>query len=157
MGDDVMMCSEVELFEQPLAKTKKKNKKRNRKWISDLDSVVIGPFLFLPLTCTKDLRQDGRSMEHCIRSYEELCRIDYARIFSVRDALTQKRIATLSLIWENDYWHLDQIKGLRNCEVDCVELTYFNGERMVTETEFTDLHYAALELVQCYRMAWLSH
>ena len=94
-------------------------------------------------------------MEHCVRSYEDLCRVDSARIFSIRDALSQQRIATLSLIWENNYWQLDQMKGPRNTEVIRNERTYFNGEQTITETDFTDLHYAALELVQRYREAWL--
>lgn len=155
MGDETQVYSAPEGPEAKQVKTKKKNKKRNRKWSSDLDAVEIGPFLFIPLTCTKALREDGRKMEHCVRSYEDLCRIDCARVFSVRDALTQKRIATLSLIWENNYWHFDQMKGVRNAEVVWEELTYFTGEVTVTNMDFTDLHYAALELVQCYREAWL--
>ena len=128
MGDEVRLCLATEVADTKQVRKKKKNKKRNRKWSSDLDAVEIGPFLFIPLTCTKALREDGREMEHCVRSYEDLCRIDCARIFSVRDALTQKRIATLSLIWEIDYWHFDQMKGVRNAEVAWDELTYFNGE-----------------------------
>ena len=119
-------------------------------------TVEIGPYRFVPLTRTKELREEGQKMEHCVRSYENLCRIDCTKIFSVRDALTQRRIATLSLIWENDYWRFDQMKGVRNTDVVCEELTYFDGERTVTETDFTDLHYAALELVQQYREAWLN-
>lgn len=155
MGDQVQVCSATEGVEAKQFKAKKRNKKRNRKWTSDLDAVEIGPFLFIPLTCTKALREEGRKMEHCVRSYEDLCRIDCARIFSVRDALTQTRIATLSLIWSSNYWHLDQLKGLRNTEVICEELTFFDGERTVTGSELTDIYFAALELVQRYREAWL--
>ena len=155
MGDEVRLNSATEWPDGKQVKAKKKNKKRNRKWSSDLGAIEIGPFLFIPLTCTKALREDGRKMEHCVRSYVDLCRIDSARIFSIRDALSQMRIATLSLIWENNYWQLDQMKGPRNTEVICNERTYFNGEQTVTETDFTDLHYAALELVQRYREAWL--
>lgn len=156
MGERARTCSGAEGADRTQARTKKRNKKRNRKWSSDLDAVEIGPYLFVQLTCTKELREEGQKMEHCVRSYENLCRIDCTKIFSVRDALTQTRIATLSLIWENDYWRFDQMKGVRNTEVVCEELTYFDGERTVTETDFTDLHYAALELVQQYREAWLT-
>ncbi len=155
MGETARTCSGEEEAGRPQVRTRKKNKKRNRKWSSDLEAVEIGPYLFVPLTCTKELREEGQSMEHCVRSYESLCRIDCTKIFSVRDALTQRRIATLSLIWENDYWRFDQMKGARNTDVVCEERTYFDGERTVTETDFTDLHYAALELVQRYREAWL--
>jgi len=154
MDAENLPCSAMGPPELAQVRSKKKPKKRNRKWTSDLDAVQVGPYLFVPLTCTKELREDGRNMEHCVRSYENLCRINCTRVFSVRDDFTRFRIATLSLIWENDYWHLDQMKGVRNTEVVCAERTYFDGERMVTETDFTDLHYAAQEFVQQYREAW---
>jgi hypothetical protein len=156
MSDEIQLDSAPEAPGTVPARRKKMNKKRNRKWSSDLDAVEIGPFLFMPLTCTKALREEGFAMAHCVRAYEELCRLDYARIFSVRDALNLERVATLSLIWENDYWHLDQIKGMRNVEVICQELTHFDGEQTVTEILVTDVHYAAMELVQRYREAWLN-
>ena len=156
MGETIKTCSAPLSANRTQARTKKKNKKRNRKWSSDLDAVEIGPYLFVPLTCTNELREEGQEMEHCVRNYEILCRIDCTKIFSVRDASTKTRIATLSLIWEKGYWRFDQMKGVRNTEVACEELTYFDGEQTVTETHFTDLHYAALELVQQYREAWLN-
>ena len=156
MSDEIQLDSPPEALGTMPARRKKKHKKRNRKWSSDLDAVEIGPFLFMPLTCTKALREEGFAMAHCVRAYEELCRLDYARIFSVRDALNLGRIATLSLIWENGYWHLDQIKGMRNVEVICQELTHFDGEETVTEILVTDVHYAAMELIQRYREAWLN-
>lgn len=156
MGETATTCSGVEGADRSRVRTKKRNKKRNRKWTSDLEAVEIGPYVFVPLTCTKELREEGKKMEHCVRSYENLCRIDCTKIFSVRDAFTQTRIATLSLIWENDYWRFDQMKGVRNTEVDCEKLTYFDGEQTVTEMDFSDLHFAALELVQKYREAWLN-
>ncbi len=157
MGDDICVESAAGAFEIALPRRKKKNKKRNRKWSSDLDAVEIGPFLFIPLTCTNALRDEGRTMEHCAKTYEDLCRLNWSRIFSVRDALSQKRIATLSLIWEDDYWHLDQIKGPRNAEVLCDQHNHFNGEETVAELVLTDLYYAAMELVQQYRVAWLNN
>lgn len=156
MGETARTSSGAEGAGCPQVRTKKRNKKRNRKWSSDLDAVEIGPYLFVPLTCTKELREEGQKMEHCVRSYENLCRIDCTRIFSVRDALTMQRVATLSLIWENDYWRFDQMKGVRNTEVVCEERTYFDGEQLEIDIDFTDLHYAAQELIQLYREAWLQ-
>lgn len=157
MGDEITLESAPDALEIPPVRRKKKNKKRNRKWSSDLGAVEIGPFLFIPLTCTKALRDEGRTMEHCVKTYEELCRFNYARIFSVRDALSQKRIATLSLIWEDDYWHLDQVKGFRNAEIACNERSFFDGEQTVTELYLTDLYYAAMELVELYRDEWRNN
>lgn len=139
---------------RPQAVGKKKSKKRNRKWVSDLAAQEIGPFLFLPLTSTKELRQEGRIMEHCIGTYDRLCRLDHFRVFSVRNAADQKRIATLALECWNDEWQLEQVKGLRNGEVLHQALTYFDGEQTVSDIQFTDLYYAAMYLVQHYREAW---
>ena len=35
----------------------------------------------------------------------------------MRDAISERPVATLSLIWIDDYRHIDQLKGLRNAEV----------------------------------------
>lgn len=154
-GEDLACSPTVPQGPLPL-KTKKKHKKRNRKWTSLLDAVEIGPYRFVAVTCTNELRREGQIMEHCVQCYEELCRLDCAKIFSVRDALTDKRIATLSLLWEKDYWHLDQIKGFKNAEVVCEESTYFDGDHTVTKFDWTDAYYAAQELVLLYRNAWLT-
>ncbi len=139
--------------EQLPIRRKKKNKKRNRRWLSDLDAVEIGPFFFVPLTCTKDLKDEGHAMEHCVGTFANFCRGDWLRVFSVRDLLGQKRLATLSLIFEHDHWCLDQIKGIRNTDVINQEQTYFDGDQVITDLSRTDLYYAGMELVEMYRRA----
>lgn len=147
--DVSLACVEEQL---PVRK-KKKNKKRNRRWISAIDQVEIGPFLFVPLTCTRDLKEEGYAMEHCVGTYAQECRWGWLRVFSVCDALGGKRLATMSLMMEDDRWNIEQIRGLRNSEVIRQEHTYFDGEQLITELELSDLHYAAMELVEMYRRA----
>lgn len=132
---------------------KKKNKKRNRKWESDLDAVEIGPFLFVPLTCTNDLKDEGHAMGHCVGMFGDFCRGDWLRVFSVRDLLGQRRLATLSLIFGHDGWCLDQIKGYKNTDVLNLEHVYFDGDQLITEVTLTDLYYAGMELLEMYRRA----
>lgn len=139
--------------EQLPIRRKKKNKKRNRRWDSDLDAVEIGPFLFVPLTCTKDLKDEGHAMGHCVGTFGDFCRGDWLRVFSVRDILGQRRLATLSLIHEHDRWCLDQIKGIRNSDVINQEQIYFDGDQLITYLSLTDLFYAGMELVDIYRQA----
>ncbi len=71
--------------------------------------------------------------------------------FSVRDAISERPVATLSLIWIDDYWHIDQLKGLRNAEVAIHQAIYFDGEETVIDIEMTELYFAAQELFQRYR------
>ena len=74
--------------------------------------------------------------------------------FSVRDAISERPVATLSLIWIDDYWHIDQLKGLRNAEVAIHQAIYFDGEETVIDIEMTELYFAAQELPLRYRRAW---
>jgi len=154
MGDDDFKSDPPEQAPRPQLVAKKKSKKRNRKWVSDLAAVEIGPYLFLPLTSAKELRQEGRIMEHCIGTYDMLCRLGHFRVFSVRNAADQKHIATLALECWNNEWKLEQVKGLRNAEVLHQALTYFDGDQTVSDIQFTDLYYAVMYLVQHYREAW---
>lgn len=146
-------ASQHQVVEQLPVRSKKKHKKRNRRWVSALGQVEIGPFLFVPLTCTRDLREEGYAMEHCVGTYAQYCRGDWLRVFSIRDALEGKRLATLSLMLEDDRWNLEQIKGFRNSEVISQEQTYFDGEQIITELSLSDLHYAAMEFVEMFRRA----
>lgn len=75
-----------------------------------------------------------------------------ARVFSIRDLLGH-RVATVALIFRDDDWHLEQIKGLANADVSNVEMVYFDGERTVTQLDMTDLYYVAHEVLRCYRDA----
>lgn len=92
-------------------------------------------------------------MMHCVATYEELCRFDFARVFSVRERYSNRHVATLSLIWEDGYWRLDQLKGFKNSEVMIDQDEIFDGEQLVTVTDFSDLYFAAQELVMRYREA----
>ena len=92
-------------------------------------------------------------MQHCVATYIDICRVDIASVFSVRDAISEQSVATLSLIWIDNYRHLDQLKGLRNTEVAIHDAIYFDGEEAVIDIEMTELYFAAQELLQRYRSA----
>lgn len=92
-------------------------------------------------------------MRHCAGTYDELCHNGLARVFSIRD-LDGHRLATASLIWREDYWHLEQVKGLRNAEVLESESTFFDGNSTVTLLEPTELYYIGQEILRRYRCSW---
>lgn len=131
----------------------KRNKKRNLEWESDLPQCEIGEYLIVPLTTSRQLRAEGRAMKHCVGGYDELCHKGLTRVFSIQD-LSSNRVATASLKWRDDYWHLEQIKGRANAEVLEREETLFNGNSTVTEREPTELYFVGQEILQRYRSAW---
>jgi|GEM_PF-1458757 len=128
-------------------------KKRNLVWESDLTECEIGEYQILPLTSSRQLRAEGRTMKHCARHYDEMCHKGLARIFSICDS-SGNQVATALLVWIDDYWHLDQIKGYQNAEVLESQETYFDGDSTVTWLEPTELYFIGQEILQRYRSAW---
>lgn len=135
-----------------LNKTGKK-KKRELVWDSALEAYELGDYQVNPLTNSRALRQEGRAMLHCVGGYDEMCAKGRARVFSIRD-LMGNRVATMSLVFWGDYWHLEQIRGAANAEVCTSEEVYYNGNRTETQLDMTDFHYIAHDVLRCYRQAW---
>lgn len=132
----------------------KRKRKRNLEWESDLPVCEIGDYLIVPLTTSRQLRAEGREMRNCAGRYDEMCHQGLARLFSIRD-MADSRIATASLLWRDDYWHLDQVKGFANEEVlECDETPYFNGQSNVVRIEPPELYFVGQELLQRHRSAW---
>jgi hypothetical protein len=130
-----------------------KNKKRALVWESALGDHELGGYQIIPLTNSRALRQEGRAMHHCVGGYDERCAHGRARVFSIRD-LMGKRLATMSLVFKNDYWQLEQIKGVANEEVCISEEIFYDGERTVTQLDVTDFHYIACDVLRRYRKDW---
>ncbi len=130
----------------------KQGKKRVLIWDSALATFEVGGYQVVPLTSSWALRQEGCGMQHCVGGYDEMCAKGRARVFSIRDLLGH-RVATVALIFQDDDWHLEQIKGLANADVSNVEKVYYDGEHTVTQCDMTDLHYVAHEVQRCYRKA----
>lgn len=131
----------------------KKKKKHVLVWDSALEDHELGDYQVIPLTSSWALRQEGRAMRHCVGGYDEICSKGRARVFSIRD-LMGNRLATLSLVFRDDYWHLEQVKGVENAEVCISEDIFYDGERTVTWIDMTDMHHVAYEVLRCYRQAW---
>jgi hypothetical protein len=74
--------------------------------------------------------------------------------FSVRDLYSNKPVATLSLIWEDEYWQLDQLKGFKNSDLVVDQNIFFDGESLCINTDLSDLYFAAQELLLRCRAAW---
>ena len=128
-------------------------KKRELVWDSSLDAFELGEYQMIPLTSSWALREEGRVMHHCVGGYVEMCAKGRARVFSIRDLLGH-RVATLSLVFRDEYWHLEQIKGFANEDVSRTEEVYYDRDCTMTQVDMTDMYYVAYDVAHCYRKAW---
>lgn len=103
-----------------------RKKKQELVWDSALGDQALGDYRVIPLTSSWALRQEGRAIRHCVGGYDELCAKNRARVFSIRD-LMEKRSATQSLVFRDNYWHLEQVKGVENAEVCISEDVFYRG------------------------------
>lgn len=83
-------------------------------WESRVNDISIFGMKVKPLTSSKDLCLEGMKMNHCISSYAKACLDGSYRVFSIRGATADKRIATVGLNFADNAWKLDQIKGRNN-------------------------------------------
>ena len=121
-----------------------KRPKRNRRWISLLNSYEAGDYLVVPLTSASDLRDEAWAMSHCVgRNYPTWCKEGFIRVFSIRD-LDGKRKATASLVFDYDRnrWCVEQCKGYANREVCWLD----NGP--------SDVHFVVEDMAQLYQKAF---
>lgn len=125
----------------------RRTRKLRLSWRSALAACEIGEYQVIPLTTSSELRKEGVAMNHCVGSHDVLCAVGTYQVFSIRD-LDNKRVATMSLVFDQYGWHLDQIKGPGNAEVIYTEDTFFSGERTETVREYSELYYVAQEVLR---------
>ena len=99
-----------------------------------------GSFRVMPIRDTDALYAEGRAMQNCLSRYAVACATKMYAVFSVRDALTDERLACFSVgVPSSDAppgsWRLDQVAGPRNAKVSAaieevarVALRRMNGE-----------------------------
>jgi len=152
MSDIELFYPKPEMFNRCFNGTLSK-KKRKLTWTSDLAAFELGNYLVVPLTSSKMLREEGQIMGHCAALYDRLCHEGTVRLFSVQD-LIGYRIATVSLLWRDDYWHLEQMKGPRNAGILYEQVAYQFQGCTAERLDETDLYFVGQEIVQRYRAAW---
>jgi hypothetical protein len=90
-------------------------------WDPYVRRVEWGRCRFVALTNARQLAEEGEVMVHCVGDYDEICRNNAKRIYSVRERKSGLRIATMSLEYvctdAGWVWTHDQLKGVRNTEV----------------------------------------
>lgn len=129
----------------------RRSRKLRLSWTSSLTTCEIGEYQVIPLTSSSELRKEGAAMRHCVGDHDVMCAAGTYLVFSIRN-LGNKRLATMSLVFDQYGWHLDQIKGPGNAEVIYTEETFYSGERTETVREYSDLYYVAQEILRQYRL-----
>ena len=95
---------------------------RNMECNVPCEEFTHGPFRIVPIRDTDALEAEGRAMQNCLSRYRLACATKMYAVFSVRDALTDERLACFSVgvpstRAEPGSWRLDQVAGKRNAKV----------------------------------------
>ncbi len=80
-------------------------------WPAQLRGTTIGNFRFVPLRSDAALKDEGEVMRHCVANFGECCRKGCLQLFSIRNATSLDRIATLAARRQSGSWVLAQLRG----------------------------------------------
>ena len=83
-------------------------------------------------------------MHHCVVSYIDGCISGEVRIFSIRDASTNKFIATAELSVQSGLWKVVQLKGKHNREL--MHRLFVSGDPLTVLLEVLTNWYNAVTL-----------
>lgn len=75
------------------------------------------PYKLFPLTTPQQLLDETRKMHHCVVTYLDSCISGAMRIFSIRDASNNQRVATVEISIRSGRWDAVQLKGKHNQEL----------------------------------------
>jgi hypothetical protein len=81
-----------------------------------------GFYRFEALTNEAQLLEEGEVMQHCVGTYAEYCQSGVARVYSVRDRQSGRRVATFSMTLVEhgegkSAWECEQLSGVKNAEI----------------------------------------
>jgi hypothetical protein len=108
-------------------------------WDSCVRKISIFGNKVIPLTSSRELCLEGMKMNNCVSSYANACLAGTYRLFSIREAKTDKRIASVGLCFSDKIWKLDQVKGKNNRDVSSTIETM--AKSLAQFYQQTDLQY----------------
>ncbi len=85
-------------------------------WTSALGECDVDGFRVVPLTSDAALLEEAQAMRHCVRNFTPDCMDREVRIFSLRDAASGARVATLGIARKPEGWRLFDAKAAGNFE-----------------------------------------
>jgi len=91
-----------------------KPNQESAEWRSKLGAFKTKDFEILPLVSPIQVELEGEAMEHCVADYIDRCGLGDYLLFSIRQAGSQTRIATVGLVLDGERCVLDQVKGKAN-------------------------------------------
>jgi hypothetical protein len=113
------------ILQQARAHRKAKRRTWTVPWAVPCREWVMERFRVVPIRCAAELAEEAEAMENCLEDYEDDCRSGNFAVFSVRDQLTDERLACFSIEREapGEMWEVSQVAGPKNARVeDRIEL-----------------------------------
>lgn len=86
----------------------------NVEWTAPLRNAQVENCRFIPLQSIAALSNEGEVMRHCVADLAGCCQKGCIHVFSVRDARTLDRIATVALRGSGRSWIVADLKGPEN-------------------------------------------
>ena len=83
-------------------------------WPVPVRNAQVGPLRFVPLQSAAALEDEGEVMRHCAGALVDCCRKGCIHMFSIRDAKTLERVATLAIRSHHRTWQIAQLKKVGN-------------------------------------------
>lgn len=89
---------------------------KSLKWSSPIEAFEIDGICVSPLLTPLDLAEEAIAMRHCADTYAQRCAEGKQLLFSLRDAVTAQRRATVSITWADGVPRLGEIRCVANTE-----------------------------------------
>ena len=125
----------------------------NLPWESLIERYEDGGFLVIPLTSRKQLRREGKAMDHCVELFSGVCRMELVRIFSIQHAYDGRR-ATLMLELNDGWWDVSECTGYSNANV-LTDYAEYDAEWDMMDVEYpSDFDYLAADIATRYNRAF---
>lgn len=120
--EDLYGLSEEQIYEYPSWNCAVADLQED--WLSAVPHGNV--YKLVPLITPHQLLEETKSMHHCVAAYLDDCISGKARIFSVRDSISDQSIATVELVNRSGLWEVAQLKGKHNREL--IYRTYVSGD-----------------------------
>jgi len=131
-------------------------------WHSLLPAFDQGGLRVRPLTSTYDLAREAYQMQHCVEDYAKYCLAGNYRLFSISDISSGRALATASLVKDDAYWKIDQIKGRFNKDPEAraaklgrvIQKKYMQQEELIARREILE-HQRCMEQLRAEHEVYL--
>lgn len=94
---------------------------RSLKWSSPIEAFEVDGVNVSPLLTPLDLAEEAIAMRNCVDTYAKACAEGKQLLFSLRDAVTAQRRATVSITWVGGVPSLGEMRCVANTETTALD------------------------------------